>query len=63
MYPYFAQKTNDIQSKSKDAMYLSDKTKWISNYSTIKHNFYHVIELKQTHITLSLELYEQNMKT
>ena len=26
IYPCFAQKTMDIQSKSKDAMYLSDET-------------------------------------
>ena len=26
MYPCFAQKTMDIQSKSKDAMHLSDQT-------------------------------------
>jgi hypothetical protein len=39
MYPCFAQKTIDIQSKSKDAMYQSDKIQWISNYGIINHNF------------------------
>jgi hypothetical protein len=39
MYTCFAQKTLDIQSKSKDAMYSLDETQSISNFSTIEHNF------------------------
>jgi hypothetical protein len=39
IYPCLTQKTMDIQSKSKEAMYPSNKTQRISNYATINHNF------------------------
>jgi hypothetical protein len=39
MCPSFAQKTMDIQNKSKDAMYPLDETQRIFNFGTINHNF------------------------